>query len=235
MPHQVWWRTMPSLRRRPAFTDRDQVDDVPGPTSCLAAAIVPSPKTRMPSPRRQQPIYQGTPSSCPIHPVRDRPSHPQLSRQAKRASLTGDAVQVLSVTVVVPVYSVAAGPCAKAVAGPIPLLDADLSAKDCAPPKDADAVPTPIATDLPRDAVIRRIPSGPRPSVTAASILLVQTPAETATGQRSDSVDPCGRCLSGPRSRAQGDQDDEVGMRDGLRPSQARRSPTSYTPSPLPR
>jgi hypothetical protein len=43
----------------------------------------PSQKTRIPSPRRQQPIYQGTPSSCPIHPVRVRPSHPRTSRQAK--------------------------------------------------------------------------------------------------------------------------------------------------------
>jgi hypothetical protein len=58
---------------RLASTDRDQVDAVPRrhpavrPLSCFQ-------KTRMPSPRRQQPIYQGPRASCDTRPVRDRPS-----------------------------------------------------------------------------------------------------------------------------------------------------------------
>jgi hypothetical protein len=45
----------------------------PPPPSCL------SQKTRMPSPRRQHPLYQGSLASCTIHPVRLRPSRSRPS------------------------------------------------------------------------------------------------------------------------------------------------------------
>jgi hypothetical protein len=71
-------RTVATSLPAPASTDRDQVDDVPGLISATGTLIVPTPKIRIPSPRRQQPRYQGSLASCPIHPVRLRPSRPQV-------------------------------------------------------------------------------------------------------------------------------------------------------------
>ncbi len=67
------------------LTDRDHVDDVPGQASASAAAIMPLRKTRMPSPRRQQRIYQGPDAPCRSPrspPVRDRTSWGQSSSEA---------------------------------------------------------------------------------------------------------------------------------------------------------
>jgi hypothetical protein len=67
------------------LTDRDQVDDVPGHASASAATLVPSEKRGWPSPRRQQPVYQGPDASCrapPPLPVRDRASPRQSSGTA---------------------------------------------------------------------------------------------------------------------------------------------------------
>jgi hypothetical protein len=61
----------------PPFTDRDQVDDLHPPPSAPDAPIPASPKkTAIPSPRRQQPLCQGSLASCSFHPVRLRPSRP---------------------------------------------------------------------------------------------------------------------------------------------------------------
>ena len=72
-------RVSPSLQHGHTLTDRDQVDDVPGLPSTSAATIRSVPKNRIPSPRRQQPLYQGSLASCRSPPVRVRPSRSQPS------------------------------------------------------------------------------------------------------------------------------------------------------------
>ena len=74
------WAFRPRMTRRTglpsrrASTDRDRVDLCFREVPPRRATPVPFEKSAMPSPRREQPIYQGPRASHGTHPVRDRPS-----------------------------------------------------------------------------------------------------------------------------------------------------------------